>query len=456
MTVPKNSLALRCRRLALFATASALVVLAGCASTGQVAKSVVDANLAQEMANNQLVLLNIARAAERRPMHFTRLSTVRLPIGLGNPSFDLPISFGADRSHLYTLTSHLGITQGVDTTVQDSQDFMEGITTPVPATLFQYYLEQGWPQSIILHMFVHVMEIYRKEPGKIEPQLVGRIENYPPDSTKMMAFQKAVENMSGCAFRFETVKSSVPYGPILDGESLKDLRAMAALHTANIGVVPVDSTGSVTDSKAITKYRLAKESKDTELRVSRKLGMECRGVTAAVSDESSASSHDAISAPAPAAAALGFAPLFIGKASLNHSALALNPSSSSKTGTTTQFVTLTLRSPEAMLYYLGEIARTQLQAQRDGDPVRAVAPLMGRDGWRATTPSTAHRALFRVFPTADTSAAVSVEYLGATYALPPSSDSDSTMHTLSLIIQILSLQNKGSATPVTSNIRLVN
>ena len=442
-----------CKSAVFVSAATCLVFLGGCASTEQVAKSVLDGNLAQEMASNQLILLNIVRASQRSPMHFTRISTVRLPVGAGNPTFGLPIPFGADRTHLYTLSTQFGITQGVDTTVQDSQEFMQGISSPVQATLLQYYLDQGWPQSQILHMFVRVMQIYRKDPGVDEPQLIGQLENYPATRQKMQAFQEAVESMADCSFSFETVPRATPYGPMIEAASFKDLKAMAALRAADVAIVPVDSAGNVTDTKTVTQYRLAKAGKETEFSLSPKLGRKCAGVLVPHSARAGA-----IGGPATPQAAENalVVPLRTGTFSGDLSHVFSKPLPSTAGGTATYHASLTLRSPEAMLYYLGEIVRAQIKAQDEGGDPATAAPFLGENGWLASAPSSHNQALFRVERAASNMTAVSVDYLGRTYALPRSSESDRTMHTLWLVTQVLSLQNKGTATPVTSNVRLVN
>ena len=42
----------------------------------------------------------------------------------------------------------------------NSQEFMRGITQPVPPSTMLYYLDQGWPQQLVLHMFVRSIEFY--------------------------------------------------------------------------------------------------------------------------------------------------------------------------------------------------------------------------------------------------------------------------------------------------------
>jgi len=54
------------------------IALSGCASYNpRFAPTAVHYNKVVEDANNELLLLNIIRASERRPMYFTRISALR-------------------------------------------------------------------------------------------------------------------------------------------------------------------------------------------------------------------------------------------------------------------------------------------------------------------------------------------------------------------------------------------
>jgi len=108
-----------------------------------------------------------------------------------------------------------------------------------------------------------------------------------------------------------------------------------------------------------------------------------------------------------------------------------------------------LRSPEAMMYYLGEIARHQSE-RPDWDGPRV------KFGYGAARADDRSALLFRVNEgTAPASSPVLVSYRGASYSIGQTSDTDRSMHTLSLINQVLMLQNKGTDLPATANIRIL-
>jgi hypothetical protein len=60
-------------------------LICACATAGQLGEQVVKSYVGQEQAHNALLLLNIARAYHRLPMHFSKITSIRMPLGIGNP-----------------------------------------------------------------------------------------------------------------------------------------------------------------------------------------------------------------------------------------------------------------------------------------------------------------------------------------------------------------------------------
>lgn len=395
-------------RCALFA-----VFLTGCASTGQIADQIVKSNLAQESAQNQLLLLNIVRAYQRRPMHFTQISAIRLPVGVGNPSFTIPTPFGPDfTQQVYNVSTSVAITQGVDTTVLNSQEFMRGITTPMPPSLMLYYLEQGWPQQMILLLFVRKIEVYQ---GK---KLIQEYTNYPESQREFSKFSAALSELRGCEFEAAPLDGKA-YGPEYNPGQLLDIRGLAAAKSADLALEPRG-----TDPKRPTAYQFVKQSKSMQLVQSDGSSKPCtlpdgaRALKATSSPEREKGDQD--------------------------------------NGVTATFV---LRSPEAMIYYLGEIARAQLEGQTldNGErvPVSKDFPTFKYGAVREQTFPGAAPTLFTLNKGSASDSAVSVDYEGAAYSLPRGSNANRTMHVLSLLTQVIGLQNKGADLPSTANVRIV-
>ncbi len=381
--------------------AIAAALVAGCASTGQVADQVVKSNLAQESAQNQLLLLNIVRAYHRRPMHFTQISAIRLPVGIGNPSFTIPTPFGPDFSQqIYNVSTSIAVQQGVDTTVLNSQEFTRGITTPMPPSLLLYYLDQGWPQQMVLHLFVRKVEIYK---GK---ELVRGYINYPENPKAFAAFSAVMADLRGCEFEAKSLDGKA-YGPEYTPGQLLDIKGLAAAKGVELSLEPRGA-----DLTKPTGYQFVKPNKNVEL------SMESSGRPCQLPDGATKVSA------------------------------AATPEREKGTSGNEMSATFVLRSPEAMLYYLGEIARAQLDGNSQG-PQFLYSPV------RVETFDTDRATLFSLKRGATAEAAVSVEYEGVTYSVPKGSAADRSMHVLSLVTQVMGLQNKGTDLPSTANVRIV-
>ena len=105
-----------------------------------------------------------------------------------------------------------------------------------------------------------------------------------------------------------------------------------------------------------------------------------------------------------------------------------------------------LRSPEAMIYYLGEWIRVQA---RPDDP-QYIAKISLRPGWRLEKLFVVRRG----WPGFE-SVAVSVSHEGETYYIPKDKKiAGRSMHVLTLISQVLALNRKREALPFFPSVRL--
>lgn len=138
--------------------------LFGCAIIDNYSGRAVDYNREAEQAQEQILLLNIVRASLRRPMQFTSLSSVtgsgsisgsvagggtnvkQMPFISQFPSIDPKTATNAI-SHIVTGTvsgnASLGGTAAFTVPVLDTQEFYQGILTPIPLQAFDYYLQLG-------------------------------------------------------------------------------------------------------------------------------------------------------------------------------------------------------------------------------------------------------------------------------------------------------------------------
>lgn len=456
-----------CGYLALLAMCCA----AGCASNKQLADQVVDANLAQEEAGNRLLLLNVLRARYRNPMHFTKISAVRAPVGLGNPTFTIPTPFGPDfKQQIYNVSTQLSVQQGVDSIVLDTQEFMRGITTPVAPGLMTYMLDQGWPQQIVLNVFVRSIEFYEDRPGKPGekpmPVMVDRMENAPANDPEFARFQQSLDRLRFCeiALKSGTIGKSA-WSPVLNPAVVGDLKGLAAVKAADLVLVGVDANGKEITGGAPAGYQLMREQKAVQFETRDRpesFPRKCPGLlfrTTSMSREGrpvfteyraqligavNGTGGDTVEAREAAQSQMTSA--------MREIASAPRPEADPGEKVPNKpnaYAIFNLRSPEAMMYYLGEIARHQSE-RPDWDGPRV------KFGYGAARADDRSALLFRVNEgTAPASSPVLVSYRGASYSIGQTSDTDRSMHTLSLINQVLMLQNKGTDLPATANIRIL-
>jgi hypothetical protein len=444
---------------------------AGCASNKQLADQVVDANLAQEDAGNRLLLLNVLRARYRNPMHFTKISAVRAPVGLGNPTFTIPTPFGPDfKQQIYNVSTQLSVQQGVDSIVLDTQEFMRGITTPVAPGLMTYMLDQGWPQQMVLNVFVRSIEFYEDRPGKPgekpKPVMVDRMENAPANDAEFARFQQSVDRLRLCeiALKSGSIGKSA-WSPVLSPAVVGDLKGLAAVKAADLVLVGVDANGKETTGSTPAGYQLMRDQKAVQFETRDRpesFPGKCPGLqfrTTSLSRDGkpvfteyraqligavTGNAGDTVDAREAAQSQMSSAMREIAAtprpAADPNEVVPIMPNA---------YAIFNLRSPEAMMYYLGEIARHQSE-RPDWDGPRV------KFGYGAARTDNRSALLFRVSEGAAPAASpVAVAYRGASYSIGPTSDNDRSMHTLSLINQVLMLQNKGADLPATANIRIL-
>ncbi|NQT01466.1 MAG: hypothetical protein HQ580_05560, partial [Planctomycetes bacterium] len=116
--------------------------------------------------------------------------------------------------------------------------------------------------------------------------------------------------------------------------------------------------------------------------------------------------------------------------------------------------TVYLRSPEAILYYLGEILRAENSTEDLNDPnIPKIDVSHDRSG-----ASLARLFYAREATDNDIAPCVSVDYEGTKYVIPGDPDgygTDRSMHVLSLVSQLIGLQKKSEEVPSTGVVSVI-
>jgi hypothetical protein len=218
----------------LVVTAGLAQVVAACAIIDSYSGRAVDFNREAEQAQEQVLLLNIVRASLRRPMQFTSLQSVT---GSGSASGGVQGSAVNTRQTPYislfglvppssssllssisagNVTGNAQLSGSATFTVPvlDTQDFYQGILTPIPLQAFDYYLQQGFPPQLLFDLFVQKIEIIRLDDGSCRKFVFA---NSVRNDLEFAQFQTFADYLIGSGLSAERVTQTTAYGPPIRG-----------------------------------------------------------------------------------------------------------------------------------------------------------------------------------------------------------------------------------------------
>ena len=148
-------------------------------------KQAIDVNEAVGKTEDDLILLNIVRAELREPLVFTNYAQFTEAL----PTTNLTLSLTAP-----SVQQTAGTGQFTANAMDRDQQYLAEVTTPVTPATLKYYYDQGWPTSLLLHLFVGEIRVMHGE-GDFE-----RYSNYPYDLQSYQAFDLLANELSGCRF----------------------------------------------------------------------------------------------------------------------------------------------------------------------------------------------------------------------------------------------------------------
>jgi hypothetical protein len=375
----------------VFSSLSIIILLGGCATHPKesIESHSTSFNLIVEEEQNKMLLLNILRASKRRPMYFTEFQALRGDVSYSLETGALTIPFGrmnAGFDGAYSIAPKIAYTinPNFDLVVLNDQEFTRGIMTPVSIEIFDYYLDQGWPEEMLFLLFIEKMKIDGKP-----------FENDPGKKEKLEEFKAEIKNVE-CDFdeysQNDPIGPKIPKGDV-DLEKLIEIQKTPGLTLEKVH----DKLEYQLNSKRIEYTLICSPENKKE----KKAGFEIAGI----------------------------APETKGIVA------------------TDKDKKIFLRSPEAILYYLGEIVRERMNM------VSKLNSEEKKEGQNNDCP------LFTVLKSKDDKAAtVTVKYDGVDYMIPSHKpkagcEKDNSMHVLSLVSQLIGLQKKAEKAPVTTVVK---
>jgi hypothetical protein len=468
-TTPASRLARPVTRSATAALAL-LLVATGCRSVGVVRTKALQDNQDLAAANNQLLLLNIVRAKERHPMFFTAPGAPTDVIS-ASASLAPTIPFGGGSSDAYGVgaSATAGGSRTMTASALESDEFWKGITRPIATTTLAYLWNQGWQRELLLHLTVLrmiVTQTRRDTKGTEQPDddtcttCTSVYYNYlsgPNDRGRYLEFLSQIAQLLNRGADLTTEPDTKWVGPAFERsevtiEQIAEAKAQgydllpysepveAAQSTAS---PPPDQPGATPPleekpkAKTAKYWRLAKPS-ERWVFTFRKAACETKPVA-----RPAGSGAPANATTTTDSAASG------GKAAVSTQD-ARSPLPADGKCDIGDSYELVLRSPEAILYYLGEIVR----AYEDPDRFEARIGLRNPDG----TSRGKEAVLFalRKCERGDCCAGLGVNYCGQQYGIPcDDEEAGRSTQVLSLIAQLFAQHKLSKDLPQTNVVQLI-
>lgn len=444
------------KRISLVALAASLF-LSGCGTEVHVADELTTFNEAQQKGTSQLLLLNILRARDRQPLAYSHFDVLRGGIS-GSTSAGLSVPFGPGAA-ANALATGIGITPGIsqDVKPQDDQDFYRGILTPLSPETWALYQDQDWNPDLLFHMFVEDIKVSREDYETVahvtadlcrehadvsgvatscsdlahikanigqvngcvpETFLLNgkpllKLMNYPGDRCTQLQYDAFTLSLTILGFHIAEESTKTDIGPAMDAAPFKNTNWPFSLKGSNIEVT--GNGGS---------YQFKTVSKDYAVALS---NMPCPGaanIAVAATSEIGSQIREMNKDDKAYVAKHGLPEGCEHRVSLQ--------------------IGITTRSPDGMLYYMGEVARA-LMPINPGEPSQTVI-LRGDDGRPHT--------LMNIVEGDIADPAVRVAYHGTTYSVPRG-DSHLTMQAFELLEQVFALYNRASTAPSTTAVTVV-
>ncbi len=196
--------------------AVACFLASACAFSPQLQRVAVDHDQMVARTEDELTLRNILRARFRYPLHFTTITEVNgdaqisvgASLGASIPGTSVTRSFngadaltGSGQSDAATTVSP-NLNGSVTTrpsfraAVLATEKFQRGLQQPLRGELIAYYLDAGWPDELLMSLFVERLDVIEKASGR-------RLASVYNDADDAYGFQSVICNFVIKSHRIE-------------------------------------------------------------------------------------------------------------------------------------------------------------------------------------------------------------------------------------------------------------
>jgi len=248
--------------------AAALAILTGCTHLEKFSNQATDFNVQVADAQNKTLLLNIIRAANRFPMHFTELSTLSgtgtATIG-GTITIPVGVLNGGSSTGSIAPTASISETPTFNIAVLETQEFYNGMLKPISTDQLSTYLQEGLEPELILSLGIGAL-LYQPMPNADAKPILNdfhplNIDNATycpsqwadreggdkkpanpkdPQSSQYACFKSILQAMLSRKLTTESVKTATNIGGLINQSSFNDLKWLNGLDLKTLKITAVD------------------------------------------------------------------------------------------------------------------------------------------------------------------------------------------------------------------------
>jgi hypothetical protein len=221
----------------LCALISAAIALTGCAATDKFADRAAHYNLQLEQSQDQAILLNVVRAAERRPFMFTQLTVSASATPSGALALALPFGPGATTPNTVSPTLSLSGGPTLTVTPLDTQEFYQGILKPIPASTVDLLVQRGISKELLFNLLFSRIVIHRLNAAGDDAEPPITANNYVDKPEQLAGYQRLVRALLRQGLTTTSDKAdAASYGPPRTASDLGGVESISRATAAGLQV----------------------------------------------------------------------------------------------------------------------------------------------------------------------------------------------------------------------------
>lgn len=415
----------------------ALLVLAACTGGNHMVATAKDANLALEESTNEMLLLNIIRASQQKPMYFTGLADVSMT-DTAKLAGTLKLPFGGDATSAFDFSPSFTFEArpGFKVQILDNKEFINAIHTPASLDTLCFFLSFGWPAEFLLYVFTESVVAHGTRLPNVAFSVAKTEERYGAKAPAKIIekkrgladFRGQVEHLAGQPKVISVDIKRVPVGPVLAAAAVEHRQVL-------MQILALKEKGISLEDACQVSRKIASGQSNISLPAGFLNGVNCVAGAAKkyVTLKFASKKVLAYKVKKPDGTMVSCT-VATSMRTVKERAAASNECVIDQ---------INLRSPQGMLYFLGQIARAYAHdGTKPNKPVGV--PGLFRRGV----------SLFAVWKgQADGKTALSVEYDSETYNVP-AKENNLSMLSLNRISQLISLLKDPKNIPTSSTINI--